>query len=207
MSKIKLKICGVKTADEARQLAELGVDYIGLNFVPESGRCITLEEAFSIITVAQGSKLQTVALFRDQPLEMVNDYAQRLGINYIQLHGSESNDYIQQVQAPVMKAVAADPKKSAAELLEYVDHSKADFFVLDRHIQGRGPLVSLDLVNELTAANPGKIFLAGGLTPENLPDVLKQVKPFGIDIASGVRTGDTLDMSKVRKCLNVIYES
>ncbi len=204
MSKIKLKVCGIKTADEARQLAELGVDYIGLNFVPESSRCITLEEAFSVITAAKGSNLQTVALFRDQPLEMVNDYGRRLGIDYVQLHGSEPNDYIGQVEAPVMKAIAADPDKSAAQLLEYLDNSKADYFVLDRQVQGQGPLVSPELVNELTTANPGKIFLAGGLTPENLPTVLSQIKPYGIDIASGVRTNDNLDMSKVTKCITNI---
>ncbi len=93
MRDIKLKICGVKTAGAARQLAELGVDYIGLNFIPESSRRITLEEASSIMTAAKGSNLQTVALFRDQPLETVNDYARRLGINYVQLHGSNGFHY------------------------------------------------------------------------------------------------------------------
>lgn len=204
MSQAKLKICGVQTADEARQLAELGVDYIGLNFVPTSSRLITIETAEAIVEAVRDSQVQTVALFRDQPLDMVNDYAHRLGIDYVQLHGSESTDYAHQVEAPVIKAIAVNSAQPTTQIKDFINSYPADYFVLDRHQQGRGEAVDFRLAREIAETYPDKIFLAGGLSPDNLADVLKVVQPYGIDIASGVRTDSILDMAKIADCLKFL---
>lgn len=200
MREIKLKICGVKSADEARQLADLGIDYIGLNFVPSSGRCITVETARLIMAVLKGSTVKVVALFQNQPLAFVNDCAERLGVNYVQLHGEESVEYVHAVLLPVIYAVRIDSIKAPNEISNF----PADYFVLDRKQQGKGKIVDLSLADEIIAANPSRIFLAGGLSPDNLTTVLAKVHPFGIDISSGVRSGKDIDINKVSNCLQII---
>lgn len=196
----KLKICGVKTVEEAQGLKEAGVDYIGLNFVPESPRCITLDQAEAIMAVFKGSATQTVALFRNQPVDMVNDYADQLGVDYVQLHGDEDAEYARSMTKPVIKAIAVDPTVSAAELIEIVRSYPAEYFVLDRHEQGRGDIVHTGIARQVVDSAPDKVCLAGGLTPENLPAILAEVHPYAIDISKGVRTGEDIDLAKVQAC-------
>jgi phosphoribosylanthranilate isomerase len=200
----KLKICGVKTPEEAKDLKDAGVEYIGLNFVPTSPRRISLEQAQAIMAVLNDSDIKTVALFQDQPIEMVSEYVRELGVDYVQLHGGEPAEYARSVAKHVIKAIAVNPDASADEIIKYIKDYPADYFVLDRHEQGKGDIVDLKLAQQVIEAYPGKIYLAGGLTPDNLAEVLSKVQPYGIDISSGVRTGDTIDASKLSHCLKII---
>ncbi len=204
MSLIKLKICGVQTAEEAQQLLEAGVDFIGLNFVPTSARCISIETAESIVTAVRGSNMKVAALFRNQPLQQVHDYAHRLAVDYVQLHGNEPASYATQLAAPVIRAIGVGPDQSADEVNDFIDSYPAEYYVLDRHQQGQGEIVNLAVVNQVVAAHPGKIFLAGGLNPDNIPVILAQVVPFGIDIAGGVRADTTLKMNTVLACVQLL---
>jgi phosphoribosylanthranilate isomerase len=198
MSSIKLKICGVRSVAEARQLRDLQVDYAGINFIPSSSRYISsVEAAKPILDEFKNSGTKTVGLFAGRPAEEVNDYAHRLDLDYVQLHGNEPAEYAQQIQIPVMRAIAVAPD----DLIKFIDTYPADYFVLDRHIQGQGDLVDIEVAKQVISARRGKIFLAGGLTPHNLADILAQVQPYGIDIAGGVRTpGNDLDSAKVARC-------
>jgi phosphoribosylanthranilate isomerase len=201
---MKLKICGVKTTAEAEALKAGGVDYIGLNFVPGSKRCIPLETAQDILAVLRGSSVQSVALFQNQPLDMVEEYVRELGVDYVQLHGDESAEYARSLQAPVIKAIAVKPASAPEELIASVKNYPADYFVLDRHTQGRGDIVDSGLARQVIAAAPDKVCLAGGLNPDNLADILAKVQPYAIDISSGVRTGEDIDVCKVTTCLKII---
>lgn len=205
MSSIKLKICGVQSAEEARQLVDIGVDYLGLNFVLNSPRVVSIDTAEVIARVLKDLPVQIITLFRNAPLELVVDYAARLGADYVQLHGTEPFDYAAQIRVPVIRAIAGDPEK-AADIVNFVKAAPYTYFVLDRIEQGRGALVDLGLAKQVIAAQPDKIFLAGGLGPDNLAKVLSQVQPYGIDIASGVRTDGKLDMSKVAACRELIQK-
>lgn len=205
MTAPKLKICGVKSAGEARLLRGSGVDLAGLNFIPNSSRFISLKQAEAILAELKPSKVQTVALFAGRSLDEINDYAGRLKIDYVQLHGGEPPDYARNINAPVIRAIAVHPGQSAADLVKFISQYPADYFVLDRHRQGQGEPIDTKLASQIIAAEPGKIFLAGGLTPDNLPVVLSKVYPYGIDIAGGVRTGsDDLDITKVNRCLKIV---
>ena len=204
MSKIKLKICGIKTIEEAEKLKSTGIRYIGLNFVPSSPRCISLEAAMDILAVFKGSGTQSVALFQDQPIDMVEEYIRELDIDYVQLHGDESAEYARALQAPIIKAIAVDPGITADQLIKIVQTYPAEYFVLDRQKQGQGDIVNTGVAAETVKAAPEKVCLAGGLTPDNLADVLKRVRPYAIDISSGVRTGDRIDVDKVKACLALV---
>lgn len=201
---MKLKICGVKTVEEAKALKDAGADYVGLNFVPSSARCITLETAKDIRAVLQGSPVEIVALFRDQPADMVNDYADQLDVDYIQLHGDEPAEYARSLNRPVIKAVAVKPGVSAAELIKTIESYPGAYFVLDRHTQGQGDIVDTGLARQVVDSAPDKVCLAGGLNPDNLADILSKVQPFAIDISSGVRSGDAIDMAKVAQCQQIM---
>jgi len=208
MSVIKLKICGVKSAAEARQLKNLDLDYIGLNFVPSSSRCISFDTAASILEELKDSGVQSVALFSGQSLRQVCDYAHRLKVDYVQLHGNESADYAKMVDTPVIRAVSISPDSKATEIIDFISQFPADYFVLDRHRQGTGSPIDLNLANQIIQAHPSKIFLAGGLTSDNLADVLNKTHPYGIDIAFGIRTNqNTLDLAKVTTCLQTIHKA
>jgi phosphoribosylanthranilate isomerase len=204
MAEIKLKICGITTISEAEALKNTRISYIGLNFVPSSPRCISLETAQDILAVLRGSGIQTVALFRDQPLDMVEEYARELSVDYVQLHGDEPAEYARALQTPVIKAIAVKPDSRAGELIKLVKNYPADYFVLDRHEQGKGDIIDSGLAAQVIAPAPDKVCLAGGLTPDNLDAVLTKIKPYAIDISSGVRTGDAIDMDKVNRCLEII---
>ena len=197
----KLKICGVKTPEEARALKDAGVEYVGLNFVPISPRRISLEQAHAIMAELKDSGTKTVALFQDQPVDMVSEYARELNVDYVQLHGDESPEYARSVAKHVIKAIAVNPEATAEEIIIYIKDYPAEYFVLDRHKQGKGDIVDLELAKRVIEAFPDKIYLAGGLNPDNLAEVLSKVHPYGIDISSGVRTDDTIDISKVKRCL------
>ena len=206
MNAIRLKICGVRSPADARALRDLKIDYAGINFIPTSSRYISsIEAAEPIINEFKNSGIKTVGLFAGRLVEEVNDYAHRLGLDYVQLHGNEPAEYARQIEAPVMRAIAIAPNSSADDLIECIDTYPADFFVLDRQIQGQGDPVDLELAKQVIAARPGKVFLAGGLTPDNLAGILTQVHPYGIDIAGGVRDkNNNLDISKVSRCTEII---
>lgn len=199
-----LKICGLKSLAEAKELKDLPIDYVGLNFIPSSTRYLSLETALAIMEELRPRPIKTVALFAAWPLEEVNDYVRRLGVDYVQLHGDEPADYARQVEAPVMRAIAVSPELSATELAGFINDYPADFFVLDRQRQGQGQLVSPALVGAVVNLTDKPIFLAGGLTPRNLAETLQQVRIYGIDIAGGVRTSDRLDFAKVINCLKLV---
>ena len=205
MSSVKLKICGVKSVTEARLLRDCGIYLIGLNFIPSSSRCVSFETAQAIIAGLEGSSVQIVALFAGRPLEEVNDYAGRLKVDYVQLHGNEPAEYAKHIHAKVIRAIGVEPGQSAAELIEFINGFPADYFVLDRPRQGQGELIDAELAAEVIAAEPDKIFLAGGLSPDNLAVRLAQTNPYGIDIAGGVRDdNDALDIAEVSRCLEIL---
>lgn len=201
---VKLKICGVKSIREARLLRNSGVDLVGLNFIPSSSRFISLEVAQAVMAELRGGP-QTVALFASRPLDEVNDYVMRLGVDYVQLHGNEPADYAQGIRAKVIRAVPIRTDQSVADLIAFIKSYPADFLVLDRPRQGQGDIIDLGLAAEVCSALPSKIFLAGGLNPDNLKAVLAQVQPYGIDIAGGVRDShDDLDIARVHRCADIL---
>lgn len=203
-SGIKLKICGVMTVSEIQALEQAGVEYLGLNFVPTSPRCITLEQALTLKKALKSDSVKVVALFCDQPSSLVNEYSAQLAADYVQLHGDESADYARTIEMPLIKAVSVHPEESVHELIGFMSKYPAAYFVLDRHVQGQGAVIDTELVKKAITALPGKVCLAGGLNPENLEDILKKVRPYAIDISSGVRTDHHIDIAKVARCQQII---
>ncbi len=198
MRPIKLKICGLMSADEARLAIKYGADYAGINFVPTSQRRVSIETAQSMLEVLKKSDIKTVAVFQDQPLAEVREILNSVSVDYVQLHGSETPEYAVSLALPVIRAISDQDQMA---------NFQAEYFLLDRPTQGKGSLVDLKLAEQIIDSYPGKVFLAGGLMPDNMAVVLSTVQPYAVDIASGVRTDNKLDESKLLKVIGIINQA
>ncbi len=204
MGRIHLKICGVMNSEDATKLAEMGVDYIGLNFIGESTRRIEIETAMAIVSALKASTVKTVALFRDQPLDYITETVSRVQPTMVQLHGSEHRSYINAIKVPAIKAVPIGRNARYEEVEEYMKRYSVEYYLLDRETQGLGEGVDLKLAKLLIDTNQQKIILAGGITPDNIDEILSQVQPFGIDISSGIRTKNQINFTKVERVIKSI---
>lgn len=185
-----LKICGIRKLSDALFCEKSEVDFIGLNFVPTSKRKIDLKEAKKICDALHHTK--TVGIFQSQSLTEVNAIAQKTGINFIQLSGTESEEFVQQCCKPVIKI-----KKD----LSY-EKSSAIYELFDGPQPGSGTQFDHRILKNYTRP----FFLAGGITAKNLPKILTQINPFGIDIASGIETNGKIDRAKIIEILQIIHQ-
>jgi phosphoribosylanthranilate isomerase len=176
----KLKLCGITNAGDARLCAE--ADYLGLIFVEDSPRFVTVETAKQIAEALGKPRPKLVGVFRDQPLEHVQRVAMEVGLDLVQLHGSESNDYIRALTPSVIKTFRVGdtvPDTSGAPNAAYF---LFDTFV-DRLAGGTGKRFDWGLVGKVRNK---PFFLAGGITPETVKVAIEVARPYAIDVATGV---------------------
>ncbi|MBJ6723610.1 phosphoribosylanthranilate isomerase [Geomesophilobacter sediminis] len=193
----RVKICGITSACDARLAVEAGADAIGLIFFEKSPRNVDLEQAARIVAELPPF-IQTVGLFVNAPLDFVNETADRVGLDLVQLHGEETPEFCAAVRRRVMKAFRVKGAESLVPMPSY----RVAGYVLDAYSPnahgGTGERFDWDLA--VQAKNYGPIVLAGGLTPENVADAVAQVVPYGVDVSSGVELSPgKKDPEKVRQ--------
>lgn len=203
---MKLKICGVQNVEEAILLANQHIDFIGLNFVPSSKRHIDVTTASRIVDTISGQTIP-VALFQDAEFESVVDTMQVLNITHVQLHGSESSEYckgLSDLGYKVIKSVPLSQTSTAKEAEAYMVQHKASLYLLDRATQGTGDLLNPEIAKELSKHH--SVFLAGGINPENLSEIIQKLGTsiYGIDIAGGVRDELALNLNKLDKVIEIM---
>lgn len=176
-----VKVCGITQPADAVAAAAADVDAIGVNFVPTSRRFVDVERARSILAVVP-EHVATVGVFRDQPVDEVLGIASTLGLQAVQLHGSETPE----VTAAVAAAVPTVIKVFAAgdEAIGAVGDHPADIVMLDAPTPGGGVPFDWGLAGDLAANH--RLLLAGGLRPDNVAEAIRLVRPWGVDVASGV---------------------
>lgn len=202
---MKVKICGIQTLDAAQAAFDAGADFVGFNFVPISKRLIDSEVAKRIIDGLPKGILK-VGVFMNENLLRINKLVNYLTLDYVQLHGNESPDYIARIHnAAVIKTFALLSDFDVEETMEKMKTYKADYFLLDREVQGRGELLNLKKVERLTSVFP--MILGGGLTPENVADAVKSAKPQAVDVAGGVETDGEKDKDKIIKFIQEVRNS
>lgn len=203
MSRVKVKICGVRSLLAAKAAIKGGADFVGLNFIPTSKRKIDPELAKDIRQIAKGRVL-VVGIFQDQPIEQVNSLISKLGLDLVQLHGVEDEDYMQQVKVPIVKSFTIAPDDDLQVLALKLNSSKAQYILVDRLSQGEGEAVALGSLSKLIPHLQKKLFLAGGLVPENVATKVEQLKPFVVDVAGGIETNGEQNVMKIQQ---FIYEA
>ena len=212
MESTTVKICGVRSLDDALVAAQAGADYVGMVFVPGRRRRIEPEAARIITSGLRDSDFEgpkSVGLFGDQPLDEVLDTIATAGLDYVQLCGEESLDYCRAVleRAGVIKAlhVANDDSHDAiADVANRIDAFAAvgcivtlDSQVVGLH-GGTGQSFDWSIAAQL-AADGRRFLLAGGLTPDNVSEAVAVVLPWGVDVSSGVETDGVKDHAKIRQ--------
>ena len=195
--KTQVKICGITSLADARVAAEAGADMIGLMFYAQSPRHITLATAVEISRALPPFVLR-VGVFVNPDEAQVMEAISACGLNLLQFHGNEDSDFCTQFGLMSVKALRVRDEKSLQSLANY----NTDAFLLDAYSKsgfgGTGEKFNWDLAIE--AQKFGKpIFLAGGLTPENVADAVRQVRPFAVDVSSGVESAPgKKDAAKVK---------
>ena len=216
---IRVKICGIGAPADACVAAEAGADYIGMVFVPERHRRISSEDAREIVDAVRvldgplrpgsGQALpRMVGLFADQPLNEVNETVAHCALDAVQLCGQESVEYAASVACQVIKVVhipasyraPEDVSAVAERVREYAD--AGCLVTLDRLVEGiqggTGLSFNLDVAASL-ARRGSEFLLAGGLTPANVGRTISAVRPWGVDVSSGVETLGRKDRRKIRR--------
>ncbi len=182
----KVKICGITSVEDGLAAAEAGADMIGLMFYERSPRFISLEQA-AVISRAMPPFLMRVGVFVNAPADFVMRAIGECNLTMLQFHGDENSEFCTQFGLMSLKAIRVRDAESLAQLEQY----QTDAFLLDAHskngLGGTGETFNWDLAIE--AQKFGKpIFLAGGLTPGNVAEAVRKVRPFGVDVSSGVES-------------------
>jgi len=179
---VKVKICGITNVDDALEASELGADALGFVFYRESPRYVSPDQAKEIIQRLPPF-ITTVGVFVDMPPIEVEEIMRHVSLDMTQLHGHESPD----AYALGRKVIKAIRVKELIDL-ERLQHYRVSAFLLDTYAQesfgGTGQIFNWDIA--LHAKQFGKIILAGGLNPGNVEKAVQWVKPYGVDVSSGV---------------------
>ncbi len=194
MSDAKIKICGLTRLEDIEVANALLPDYIGFVFWERSKRNVTKEQAKELKSRLD-SRIKAVGVFVDAEIDFIADFVSCGIIDVAQLHGSEDEDYILQLRerlggAEIIKAFNINKVESFDE----VEKSSADHIMID---SGKGSGITFDWSKLERLERP--YFLAGGLSAENISDVLASIKPFAVDVSSGVETDGLKDASKMKR--------
>lgn len=207
MSELLIKICGVRSPEIARVVAEQGADFMGLIFA-QARRQVTDEQARRVVAGLDGSdhRPKVVGVFVNESVDEMNRLADSVGLDYIQLSGDETVEIQAALNRPVIRAlrlpVGITPAEAHALADEYLDCSiPARALLLDTHVRGsyggNGIPGDWNIARALAERYP--VILAGGLRPETVGEALGIVEPMGVDVSSGVETDGVKDAEKITK--------
>jgi len=198
----KIKICGIKELEHAMCAVDAGADYLGFVFA-KSKRQITVTKAKEIIDRLP-KHIKTVGVFVDEPLSNMVEIANTCGLDILQLHGSETYDLYKDSSYPVIKSVSVKTSGINTEL----GLPKADYLLFDTWHKdmagGCGNPFNWDYLKNHTFDSP--YFLAGGLNKDNVATAIRQLKPFAVDVSSGVETNNRKDNDKIISFIKCVKE-
>jgi len=182
----KIKICGIKTINDALAAMDAGADLIGFNFYPKSPRYVEVGMCRNIMSVVrQDGRAKSVGVFVNASVGEILATMETLGLNLAQLHGDETIEVLNQLDGKGFKAFRGIP-----ESVDGFARSEAPAFLVDASVKGLygGSGVTADWNGAAELAKKYPLLLAGGLTPENVAEAIRRVKPWGVDVASGVES-------------------
>ncbi|OGQ99665.1 MAG: N-(5'-phosphoribosyl)anthranilate isomerase [Deltaproteobacteria bacterium RIFOXYD12_FULL_55_16] len=197
-ARTRIKICGMREITEVAAVVAAGVDAIGLIFVEQSPRYLDPERAREIVA-SLPPFVEAVGVFVDQEAATVNEIVRYCGLSLVQLHGAESPACCAKISCRVLKAFRVRDSLSTEDLTPYAGEVAAFLFdtFQEKLAGGTGQTFDWGLLKKLSPARP--VVLAGGLTPENVGEAIRQAHPFAVDLNSGVEfSPGRKDLNKVR---------
>ena len=182
---VRVKICGITNSEDAHAAVEYGADALGFVFA-KSPRQITKEQARDIIAELPPF-VSPVGVFVDEMADMIKEICDFCGIQTVQLHGNEQPSYLKELEGyKLIKAFRVKEEDDLKQLANYKPHA----FLLDSYVKGvmGGTGVSFNWEIARQAHKYGTIILSGGLTPKNVKEAIQMVKPYAVDVSSGVES-------------------
>mgnify|MGYP002779495003 CR=1 FL=1 len=208
-----VKICGISDPRHALVAVEAGADMIGLVFYQESRRNVTPEIAREVRDAVDGTPLKVVGLFVNEKPDRINRIADEVGLDIIQLSGDETPEIAADIERPVIGTIRVDSSGRSDEEGQFRHWQQAEpapwAVLLDAHVPGMygGTGTVADWFVAADIARRGRIVLAGGLRSDNVAAAIRAVKPFAVDVSSGVETNGAKDADKIRAFIHAAKET
>lgn len=198
----KIKMCGLCREEDIHKVNEIMPDYIGFVFEKKSRRCVTPLYAKKLRTMLNPT-IAAVGVFVNEAPKNVAALINAGVIDAVQLHGCEDNTYINQLrtltESPIIKAFKLENERD----LEAVENSRATVVLLDAKEGGSGKTFDWDWVKNINRP----FFLAGGLNEDNVKNAIERLKPYGVDVSSGIETNGVKDGEKMKAFMNRVRQA
>jgi phosphoribosylanthranilate isomerase len=195
-----VKICGITDLTNGLAAIEAGAAYLGFVFYPPSPRAIDTAAAAKLIAELRARTAATweaVGVFVNEPLEVVEETRRVCQLDVVQLNGDETLAYIEQIDAPVFKAIRG--LRPAGESLPTPADFGAHRLLVDANVPGQYGGTGMTIDWERVRPMVGDGLLAGGLTPDNVHRAIQVARPWGLDVSSGVETNGVKDANLIRR--------
>ena len=194
---MKVKICGITDVETAKSACEYGADALGFVFA-ESKRKITPKRAEEIIQELPANVLK-IGVFVNESVEVIQKIADECGLTHVQLHGDEDNYQIRRLNIPSIKSLGVTSESDMKNAQGY----EADYILFDSPKEkfhgGNGKTFSWELLRDMPKELRKKMILAGGLNALNIEEAIRTVRPYMVDVSSGVETEGKKDVEKIKQ--------
>ena len=194
----ELKICGLSRLEDIIAVNRHGADYAGFVFCQKSKRYVDPYKANELIELLRAD-IKPVGVFMDEPLDNVVRIARLTGVELVQLHGHESEEYVEYVKRTLDRPVIKAYKASEEGALEKAANSNADYVMIDSGA-GSGKKFDWSILKDFKR----DYFLAGGLDPESVGEAIRMLEPFAVDVSSGVETDGVKDEAKIASFIKAV---
>ena len=194
----ELKICGLKRLEDIIAVNRHGADYAGFVFFEKSKRYVDPYKANELISLLRAD-IKPVGVFMDEPLDNVVRIARITGVELVQLHGHESEEYVEYIKRTLDRPVIKAYKASEEGALEKALNSNADYVMIDSGA-GSGKKFDWNILKDFKR----DYFLAGGLDPESVGEAIRMLEPFAVDVSSGVETDGIKDEKKIAEFIEAV---
>lgn len=201
---MKVKICGITDMEIAKRACEYGADALGFVFA-ESKRKITPEQAKEIIAELPAHVLK-IGVFVNESVEVIQKIADECGLTHVQLHGDEDNYQIRRLNIPSIKSLGVTSEGDMKNAQGY----ETDYILFDSPKEkfhgGNGKTFSWELLGHMPKELRKKTILAGGLNALNIEEAIRTVRPYMVDVSSGVETEGKKDVEKIKQFIKKVKE-
>ncbi len=203
-----VKICGLTSKEDALIATEAGADFLGFVFYQGSPRFVHPETCMRIVEALKGYPVQCIGVFVNHPVEEMQTILQSCGLALAQLSGDEPPESLECMAGKAFKAIRPASMQALEDTLRlYPPHHPAPAFLLDAYqpgaYGGTGASANLEIARRLAMRLP--VLLAGGLTPENVAERIAHVRPWGVDVSSGVEASPgKKDAERIRRFIHAV---
>ena len=184
------KICGIKNEDTLICCEDNSVDFFGMIFYPKSPRNISIEDASNLQKKSENLNINGVGVFVNKNINEIEDIIKKVRLKYVQLHGSEDEEYIKTLKRIGVKVIKSISISNINDLRNVSNYNSSDYFLFDYKPMknelpgGNAKSFDWNILKNLNTNKPW--FLSGGISIKNIQEILNDINPFGVDLSSGV---------------------